>query len=79
MSYHAIGKEAWDELPNLFGNTELATALEADPTLPRHWWGYTYMIPHSRREGVRCHMEAGITYSPLTGLFTKTLQNKGTA
>lgn len=77
MSYHAIGKQGWDELPNIFGNSELAAALEADPTLPRDFWCYMYMFPSTAQPGRTCVMDAGIRYSSLTGLFTKYIKSSG--
>lgn len=73
MSYHAIGKERWDALPNVFGDTELAAILKGGET----FWAYTYMFPSVSQPGKTCHMEAGVSYSKLTGLFTKYVQAVG--
>ncbi len=114
MSYHAIGKEAWQELPNIFSDSELAATLKGG----ERFWAYTYTFPHRFLATVRipiepeevkgevrdsveltvdtrycseeflnrldaeiiyhtCTMEAGISYSALTGLFTKYVHNAG--
>lgn len=73
MSYHAIGKEAWDNLPNIFSDTELADTLKGG----ERFWAYTYMFPSTAQEGKTCVMSAGVQYSALTGLFTKYVKSEG--
>ena len=73
MSYHGIGKERWDALPNIFSDTELAETLKGG----EHFWAYTYMMPSKAQPGATCVMNAGISYSALTGLFTKYVQSEG--
>jgi len=73
MSYHAIGKDRWEELPNIFLDTELAETLEGG----ERFWAYSYMFPSTAQPGATCHMEAGISYSKLTGLFTKYVKSEG--
>jgi hypothetical protein len=68
--YQAIGKEEWEALPNIIDNPDLAATLNGGET----FWAYTYMFPHATRAGVTCTMEAGISYSKMTGLFTKYVQ-----
>jgi len=73
MSYHAIGKEAWDALPNIFSDTELAKTLQGG----EKFWAYTYMFPSTAQPGATCVINAGVSYSALTGLFTKYVQSEG--
>jgi len=73
MSYHGIGKEAWEALPNIFDEPEVAKTLQGG----ERFWAYTYMFPHSTNPDVVCTMEAGISYSKMTGLFTKYVHGKG--
>lgn len=68
--YHAIGKDAWDALPSVFADPALAETVNDGET----FWAYTYMFPHATRENVTCVMHAGVSYSKLTGLFTKYLK-----
>lgn len=73
--YHAIGKEAWDELPSMFSNAELADKLTEDCA----WWTYTYMFPHDYRvdkngEPLMCEMEAWIRFTKSDGVFKKVLR-----
>lgn len=73
MSYHAIGREAWEALPNIFSDAETAEGLK-DGT---KFWAYTYMFPSTAIPGKTCVMEAGVSYSKLTGLFTKYVKSEG--
>ena len=75
MSYHAIGKEAWEDLPGIFDNPELADTLDCDT----QFWAYTYTFDSVAQPGKRCVMNAGVSYSKLTGRFTKYLQSEQTA
>ena len=72
MSYHGIGKEAWEALPKIFDAPEVAETLVGG----ERFWAYTYLFPHSTATDVVCTMEAGISYSNMTGLFTKYVQAK---
>ncbi len=73
MSRHAMGKEAWEALPNIFSDSKLAEGLEDGARL----WSYTYMFPSTAQPGRTCIMDAGVSYSRSTGLFTKWIQNAG--
>lgn len=67
MSYHAIGMEAWQTLPNVFADPEFAATLKGG----ERFWAYTYMFPSTAQPDMMVTMEAGVSYSALTGLFTK--------
>lgn len=73
MKYNAIGMQAWQNLPNIFSDSEEAANLKGS----ENFWAYTYMFPSTAQPGVTCVMEAGISYSPLTNLFTKYVRNVG--
>ena len=72
MSYENIGQKAWDAKPNIFGDPAFAEALEAKPGSETRWVSYTYNV-----NGIP--MEAGVSYSSLTGLFTKFVRRTGVA
>lgn len=73
MGYHAIGKEEWEALPNIFSDPELARTLDVDA----NFWCYTYMFPSTAQPGKHCVIEAGVSYSRLTSLFTKYIRSAG--
>jgi hypothetical protein len=70
MPYTAIGKEVWDDLPGLFDDPATAGTLTSN----KCYWCYTYMIPSDALVGTMITMEAGISYSKLTGRFSKYVQ-----
>jgi len=90
-NYHAIGMEAYNALPNLFNNADLADELEADEL----WWSHTTMFPHSSKswrvdaDGRRylvnepayhnatCVMEHFIKYEHSTKTFKKCCRSGG--
>lgn len=70
MSYHAVGKYVWDELPSLFQNPALAETLEEDTI----WWVYTYMFPSESQPGKTCAFDCLIQFRKSDNSFKKVLQ-----
>lgn len=90
MSYTKIGKEAWDALPNIFSDPALAATLEKDTkfkcatgTEPHSGkslnsdWVFKTESAYCDKDGnsiATCVNEYGVSYSVLTGLFTKWMR-----
>ena len=75
ITYHACGKQRWDELPAMFSDAELAAQLDEDA----EFWAYTYSFPHKFRTGadgeaLQCTMEAWIKFRKSDGVFKKVLK-----
>jgi hypothetical protein len=65
--YEAIGMNEWKALPNIFSDTEFAKTLDGNT----NFCSYNYSIPSEVVPDKLFELYGGISYSKLTGLFTK--------
>jgi len=59
--------EAWQALSNIFSDPEFAAILKGG----ERFWAYTYTFPSTAQSDLIITMEAGVSYSAFTGLFSK--------
>jgi len=71
--YHGLGQEAWDELPGLFVNPELADTLDEDT----EWWVYTYMFPSTAQPGKTAGFDCVVKFRKNDHTFKKVLRPVG--
>lgn len=70
MSYHAIGMEAWQELPGLFVNDEIAKTLDEDT----EWWSYTYSFLSAAQEGKVLTFDCVVKFRKSDHSFKKVMR-----
>lgn len=68
--YHAIGKEAWDNLPSIFQNLDRAAQLDGDTV----WWCWTNQFPSNAQPGKICVVDLGISFRKSDNTFKKIYQ-----